>query len=305
MTQEQVTSLEDMDTEMTPEQEAEFRREVFNQNSPAEEPGETVVVDADEEEVDPEAGTVVAPDPKPEVDPWEGVAPGLKTLFEGMSKKLEVVDTIAGRLKQAENRIGSFEPTIVDMRNAKKAAVDAPTEAQIAAAAKSKVKLDELIDQFPEYGEVLKEQLEIIRSEVDAKLAGNPALQTEIDELKAKVKSGASTQLDFMNFFRPDWEAVAGSKEYRDYVETLSGADRAKHTSPLASDALDLLEGFDAYKSGTPQKSAAQIAEERRTRLKASVLPKKEPSQAPKSEEHMTEQEFRKSAAAEIWPKKK
>ena len=301
-------SLEETDTEMTAEQEAEFRHKVF-----AGEAGEseTAIADVEEpaevQEKGSEVPVEVKDDPpvEEEADPWAGVPPAVKAMYDKME----------GRVKQAERRIGSFEPDIVDVRNAKKEAAEkaaAPSEEEIAEAAKSKEDLAKLIEDYPEWGNVINDQFNAIRKELDPK-----ALKAEIAALKETVeKSGGSAgdfQVALVDFFQPGWpekvysdaERKTFTPEFGAWFKDQPDEMKAKLGSDFANDALDVLDAFDSSETGTPQKTPTEIAEARRKKVKAAVLPDKERSDAPKPEEHLSEQEFRKKAADEAFGRNK
>ena len=111
----------------TPEEETARIRDEVTQEMKAEEEGAAPLVDAHRPELVKEAV----------VDPWEGVNPALKGMFDSMSQTVQALQGADLRLKQAESRIGAITN---ELHAAKKAAEQvrvAPTAEQMAAAAKS------------------------------------------------------------------------------------------------------------------------------------------------------------------------
>lgn len=286
-TNQEVVSLQDTETGMTPEEEAEFRRDVYEGKS--EEP-EKVVDDStqalEKGKEDPETGKAKAAEP----DPWEGVPTGVKEMFDSMASNSET------RIKQLESRVGGLTNALSDAKKKTEAVREAaPTEEEIAEAAKSQEALDELVSDFPEWGNVFKGQFAAIRKEINR--AGNT-----VETLKKKIDEGVDPQETLLTFFQPNWQEKVVSPEYQAWIKDQPDDVLAKQGSNLASEALDVLDAFDSDQAGEVRKTPYEIAEERRARMKASVNPKTDKSKAPKSEDAMTQAEFRQHAAKEFWP---
>lgn len=292
-----VVSLNEMDTEMTPEQEANFRREIYKGDSAAEPIETDEAGDVDESAPAPENDSE-KPDgeEKPVEDPEKSVPDGIKTLFESLSSK---IDGIGDQVKRHQSEIGGITNR---ERNAKREAEKppGPTEAEIAEAAESAKALDDLSEEYPEWGKAFKGQFADIRRQIKM-LGDTDGLKGEIAELKKQLDEGGDVQTSLTAFFHPDYLATIKSEKFTKWLPTQTKEIQEKIFSASANDAVEVLDLFDESTSGS--KSPSEIAQERRDRLKAAASnPEKGRSNAPISEEHMSEKQFRNQAAKEAWP---
>ena len=271
----------------------------------AEDSGEYRSVDADNGvQAEEEVAEIKA------VDPWAGVDPKLKEMFDGMKGALDQATSVIGRLeprlKQAESRIGSFEPTIVAARKAKEAAANAPTKEQLEAAAASEEKWKTLVKDFPEWGEAfdgrLSKKIDDLRSEL-SKPTGidNDTLKAELNSLQNTVRTGSKqdVQLGFLEFFHPDWSAKRNSPKFNEWIKVQPKETIAKFESDFAKDAIDVLDAYDTYQGST--ETPSQIVEKRKQRLKGSILPAGQRAVVPKSEADMSPEELRAKIGREVF----
>ncbi len=283
--------------EMTQEAEQKLRAEVAAELD-AEEKGEVVQkpsVDVSQKETEKEEV----------VDPWAGVNPALKQMFDDMSQKVAALPTVEARLKQAESRVGSLSNELHNAKQAAAAVKDAPTKEQMEAAAKSEEGWQALKEDFPEWAEAIdgrvNAKLATLKEEIVAGLHGEGKTAEEIAQLKETLAEGTAEQIQMgiLEFLKPGYQSTVAMKEYQEWLKT-QPEDIVKLTkSPRAADAIVVLDSFE--ESVGKQKTAEEIASERKRRLKTAHIPQGKKSAPTKSEADMTEAELRQSLAKEVW----
>lgn len=248
-----------------------------------------------------------------EEDPWAGVNPTLKKEFEDLKTKASGVDAMAERLKQAESRIGSITN---QLHNEKKAAegvnlqnqAPAPTKEQIAAAAESDDEWDALKEEFPVWGSAVEkkfaserattlEEIKALKAEIATlKQSGTPSGET--DQKIEGIKIDLAKQV--VSLRHPGWEQVVKTPEFSAWLTAQPAEIKQKCESWNIVDAVSVLTAFNESKAG--KKTAAEIAAERKERLnKSQNLSSGRVRQSSKLPDDMTDDEFRKEAAREIW----
>ena len=275
--------------ETTAEETARIRAEVATEMD-AEESGDTRIVD--ESKQDPEMRTETKT-----VDPWEGVNPALKQMYDDMSVRLTTLQATETRLKQAESRIGAINSELHAAKAAAVATKEAPTAAQMAAAAESDEKWESLKSDFPEWAEAFD-------SRFDKKLA------TKVDllraELKTEIGSGSMPQDEILRTFetrlltvlKPKWRETIASNEWKEWLAMQPEQTIALTKSENAEDAIAVL---DAFAEAKPQKTATEIATERKQRLNTAILPTGGKAAPVKSEADMNAAELRSTIGKEVY----
>ena len=268
--------------EETPEEIAKMREEVAEELR-AEEAGEPV------EKTD---GQVVDEPPPP--DPWEGVNPALKQAFDAMSARVETLQTAETRLKQAESRIGAITNELSAAKKAATEVKDAPSAAQMAAAAESDEKWENLKKDFPEWAEAFDGRFD---KKLTAKVNELRA------ELKEELKGGAKVEnleIRLLNIAKPNWKKTVASPEWKEWIAKQPPERAALVQSDVAEDAISLISDFEeTFKA--PQKTASEIAAERKQRMKTAVLPQGGKAAPVKSQADMNGAELRANIGKEVF----
>jgi hypothetical protein len=266
----------------TPAEDAKMRAEIAAEMD-AEESGETPTVDESPAQSDDG-------DQSP-ADPWEGVSPVLKQAFDEMSNRVAAVSATEARLKQAESRIGAITN---ELHVAKKAVKDAPTAEQMAAAQESDEKWENLKNDFPDWAEAFDGRF-------DKKLS--QSIERLRDELKGAASQAGMTAEAFeerlLTFAKPKWKTIIASPEWKEWIAAQPPERASLVSSPLAEDARDLIDAFE--ESTKTEKTATEIAAERKQRLNTAVLPKGGKSVPLKSEADMSPSELRANIGKEIY----
>jgi hypothetical protein len=267
----------------TPEEDAKLRADVMKEME-AEETGETLPVDADPPKKDEEKVK----------DPWEGVDPALKQIFDEMSQRVSALTATESRLKQAESRIGA----ITNELHAAKTVKVVPTKEEMAAAVESDEKWGNLKKDFPEWAEAFDGRF-------DKKLKANlDELKADIIALKEKApqegKENIAGEIEnrLLTFFKPKWKETVASKEWQDWLAMQPPDMAGLVKSEQAADAVKLI---DAFESSKTEKTATEIAAERKQRLKTSELPKGGKATPVKSEADMNASELRANIGKEVF----
>lgn len=257
----------------TPEEESARVRAEIVEEMKAEEAGEPSV-------------DVDVPQQRKAVDPWEGVNPALKQAFDEMSSRVETLKVTEARLKQAESRIGAITN---EMHSVKKAAAEAPTSEQMQAAAASDEKWESLKKDFPEWAEAFDGRF-------DKKLTAK--VRELRDELEGKIKGGENLDLRLLNMIKPNWKKTVATPEWKEWLALQSPESAARVSSDKAEDATAIISEFEASRG---QKTATEIAAERKQRIKGAVLPQGGKAIPVKSEADMSAAELRANIGREIY----
>ena len=271
----------------------------------AEESGKPPVVDESKEEP-----VVEKTEPGKQGDPWEGVSPAIKTMFDELSSKVSAFEGAESRLKQAESRIGSISNKLHTAEKAAEVVKEAPTKEQIAAAAESDEKWNTLKADFPEWAEAFDGRIERVLTDRLAALKkelgpdGSEELKQRIEQLQTTIAEGTQTEVQkgILSYFKPDWQKTVGTKEYRDWLNSQPADVKALVKSPFAGDAMKVLDKYEEETGSA--KSADEIAAERKRRLKTSEIPAGGKAKPVKSEVDMSEAELRQSIGREIYAEK-
>lgn len=262
----------------TPEEEAAKMRAEVVKEMEAEESGEALpVVDA-VEEVEQKPGT--------QEDPWAGVDPALKKAFEEMSQEVTTLKAAETRLKQAELRIGAITQ---ELHVAKQAI---PSAEQMAEAIESDEKWDDLKKDFPEWAEAFD-------SRFDRKLnTALSTLKTKIDALKGQGATTEEIEKRLLSFAKPKWKETIASTEWKEWLAAQPSEVTALTESDAAADAVQVL---NAFEEATKQKTATEIAAERKKRIKTAILPEGGKAIPLKSEADMNGAELRATIGKEVY----
>lgn len=278
----------------TPEQEAARVREEVAQELKAEEEGTAPVVDARDTKTEKE--TVV--------DPWEGVNPALKGMFDTMSQTVQTLQGADLRLKQAESRIGAITNELHAAKKAAEQVKDAPTAEQMAGAAVSDEKWENLKKDFPEWAEAFDSRFDTklsIKLDALKKEIGGGTATEELEKLKTTLAEGTQTEIQkgILTFFKPKWKEEIASPEWKTWIASQPAETVALTQSDQAVDAVTLIDQFE--EATQKQKTATEIAADRKRRMKTSVLPEGGKAVPVKSEADMSAAELRANLGKEIF----
>ena len=252
------------------------------------------------------------PPADPEPDPWEGVSPKIKEQFEALQSrlsKLDALDTLGDRLKQAESRIGSITNKLHESSTKKLDEKETPTDAEVKAASESKAAWEALKEDFPEWAEAMDNRLAAERAELEKRFPKGMA--DKISALEQKIGGGGEEQYlkqqeDLVTLAHRDWRDVVKKDDFWTFVKTLPQHEQDKVGSKSAFDAIDVLDKYKSQRDGG-ESSKPSVSKQRKERLSHAAEPSTATRQrsrptVPKRLEEMTPEEIEEDAKREVWP---
>ena len=278
----------------TPEEETARIRDEVAQEMKAEEEGTAPFVDAHKSEPVKEAV----------IDPWEGVNPALKGMFDTMSQTVQTLQGADLRLKQAESRIGAITNELHAAKQAAEKVKVAPTAEQMAVATKSDENWENLKKDFPEWAEAFDgrfdNKLSVKLEELKKEIGGGTTTE-ELEKLKTTLAEGTQTEIQkgILTFFKPKWKDTIGTNDWKAWIAAQPAEMVALTQSDQAVDAVSLIDQFE--EATQKQKTATEIAADRKRRMKTSVLPEGGKAVPVKSEADMSDAELRAKLGKEVF----
>jgi len=238
---------------------------------------------------------------------WEGVPPKVRQTLEAISGKVGVIDKLQHDVKSIAGRTGAALEGVHALRTAMEAAKavtkaggDAPTQAQIAAAAENDKEWQELLEEFPAWQAGIDKRIDVRMEARLAKLALPPnvdvaGLKTEMSQIIAQATSEAKAEAREMAKIDrkyENWEDDVKTPEFAAWREAQAPEVQALGASSKAADAIKML---DLY--ADQRKAAAKAAEteaRNKKRLDAAITPRgvPTPSHRPISEREAMERGF-------------
>ena len=273
-----------------PEEERLMREEVAREVYG----GEATVDDQVENEVVEEKEEVV--------DAWAGVNPALRQTLESLQSRISDLDVINNRLKQAESRVGGMERRIHEVTKP----VEKTAEKEAVKALESTEAWKSLDDYDPDLVEPIRKAL---INEITSKIA---EIEGRIPDV-GKVKEDFESKLDeitkkveirMVDRAHKDWREIVKTDEYHTFLSQLPPQEAAKANSWSADDAIDLIDKFKEHRSS--KKSVSDIAAERERRLNSAAADNRKSGKPikTKSEDDMTDDEYRAYVAKQIFNKR-
>ena len=244
------------------------------------------------------AEQTAAPAAPAATDPFEGLPAEVRKRLDSVAQHeqlLSQIPTLVQSVKTAEGRVSAIQRELDAAKAAAKSASQAPTQAQIAQAAKNPEKWDSLKSDFPEWAEATE-------AFVDAKLAGLSAQQTAglsaeqvqqlVAEQASKIEASTAAKIEEARVEGKyeNWVEVINTDDFKTWFGTQTGEVQALAKSPKGRDAIRLLDLFNEAKAAP----AAAVEEQRSNRLAAAVnTTPKQPVPAAKTVDQMS--------PAELW----
>ena len=245
-------------------------------------------------------------EPDIEKDPWAGVDPTLRKAFDEMSAKMKDLDEVGYRLKQTESRIGALQNQLHEAKKVAEEIKVAPTKEEIEKAVTDETSWSELKEEFPEWATAIDARLakasSSFKTEQD-KIKDSQATTTkQIEDKIVKLQELTETfEKSLLEFKHPDWEKTISTPEYQGWILKQPEETKKLTTSKFAKDAVKVLNEFAKITETQNNKSPAEIAAERKQRLKQAVSVDGKKTKPAKSEADMDEEELRKKLALEVW----
>lgn len=231
------------------------------------------------------ATTETAPAPKPAEaapDPWEGVPPIVRQTLEGISGKLGTLDTLSQDLKRTSGRVAVIQGELATAKATAKTMENAPSAAQIEAAAKDPEEWAELKKEFPEWTTAtegyIKQALAAERADLLKHIPKSEPVDVEGLRRDVSVIVGDAVQrgrqLARVDQKYPNWEkdvhAPDGrfTPEFAVWMEKQAPDVKALADSVKADDAIKMLDMYYDHRKSVARKDKNQA------RLATNVAPK-------------------------------
>jgi FtsZ-binding cell division protein ZapB len=234
-----------------------------------------------------------ATEPEPEPDPLAGLSDGVRAKLAEIDELKQANAHLLHHVKTTEGRVAAMQREAEQARRAQQTVGDnvAPSQGQIAAAAKNPEKWDQLKQDFPEWGDAVEEFVnsrlgnsqqqngltpENIANFVQAKVAETRAEMTKLLE-EARIEGKYE-----------DWKGIVNTPDFAQWYAVQNPQIRALADSTSSKDALKMLDLFHE----TKKRSAADIKQEREQRLAAAATTKPGNTPPPKTLDDMSPEEL-------------
>lgn len=263
-----------------------------------------------------------APSPAAATPPADDIYAGLHPAVaqrlrgvEGLEQRLRKNEGITGnlnsQLKASQDEVAKLKTALDQRATSAAAGVVAPTAAAVAAAAGKSEKWNQLKAEFPEWAEAVEERL---GSQAPAAAVDLDALRKQIgDELAASLTTNLTasirsqiqgeTEERLVNVAHRGWKDTVKTPQFTDWMKGQPAEVQALGASPVAEDAIALLDGFRSWQTTQPVPvDPATVAAQRKQRLTdAATLVRGGASQAPvKSTDDMSAEELWAFEAANL-----
>jgi hypothetical protein len=238
-------------------------------------------------ELEPEVEKPVEVDKPAEVE----IDPAVKAYIES---QLGEVNNLKYRLSQAEKRVGSLQN---DIQNRKKP--EPPPE--IKPEPVKNAKWEKLRAEYPEDEDKFNVMEEVF-SESKIEIPDVAKIRAELEtDFTSKLSEVQRTfELKLLKSHHKDWESIVAEPEYNTWI--VSQPPEIQDKAFNSNDALDAVEVIDQYLLSKKPKEKPAIEKERSERLeRATEPPRSGVNQKTKTIADMTDEEYRKVAAAKIF----
>ena len=281
-----------MDNQLTQEQ----LQDLWNQ--------EAKKLDAGEEPADELQGA--APDAPPQDDPvtepeqaTEPAADPLASLPEEFKAKLAKIDQLEQanaqllhHVKTAEGRVAAMQREFQQARQAatQVSPQEAPSQGQMAAAAKNPEKWEQLKQDFPEWAGAMEEYVAAKLGSTQASGLSPQQVQELVSQQVAQTKAEMGVLLEESRIEgkHENWKQTVNTPEFANWFLAQSADTRALADSPRARDAIRMLDLYEQAKA----KPAADIRQERSQRLAAAATTRPGETPPPKTLDDMSPEEL-------------
>lgn len=218
--------------------------------------------------------TVKTPEPTAApVDPYAGLPDPVKQELLGLKSITAQLQT---RLRNAEGHIGGLNS---QLRQARAAGVETPTDTQVKQAMASSAKLEKLREDFPEFAAAIEEAVQTRAQPVE-----------DIAEIKRKLQEQEQAAIVKDRYMaveqrHPGWQAEVAGPQFRGWLETAPPEYKILAASDDPALAIRLL---DVYKS------ASQPAGNKQALASAAAIPNRGAQQVQRSKpvDEMTPEEL-------------
>ena len=200
-----------------------------------------------------------------EVDPWEGVHPTVR-------KNLEALNKVPDQIRNLAGHIGGLKSSIQAAKDAASTAAaagkDAPTGAQITAAAESGPKWKQLKEDFPEWAEAAEERFGAMSagSGPDVDAITTAASRAAVESVTPTVKEAVAEarRLAQVDLAHEGWEETISTAAFGTWLGSQKPEIKDLAASDRPKDAIKLLDSYKEFEKAAAAKAAVQAKSQQR-----------------------------------------
>jgi hypothetical protein len=199
------------------------------------------------------------------VDPYAGLSSDVRAKLERFDQMAATQTDLFNKLKETQGRVGALQSEFAKQRQA----AEAPTQRQVAAAAKDPEKWAGLKNDFPEWGEGIAE---FVESRIGAISQGQGLTAEQVEQAVAlRTEALASDfQKALVEIKYETWEDEVKTPEFGAWFGAQRPEIQSLASSVKGKDALKMLDLF--YES--KKKPVADVRQTRQDKLAAAVTAK-------------------------------
>lgn len=199
------------------------------------------------------------------VDPYAGLSSDVRAKLERFDQMAATQTDLFNKLKETQGRVGALQSEFAKQRQA----AEAPTQRQVAAAAKDPEKWAGLKNDFPEWGEGIAE---FVESRIGAISQGQGLTAEQVEQAVAlRTEALASDfQKALVEIKYETWEDEVKTPEFSAWFGAQRPEVQSLASSVKGKDALKMLDLF--YES--KKKPVADVRQTRQDKLAAAVTAK-------------------------------
>ncbi len=236
----------------------------------------------------------VSAEPEQPEDPLAGLPDVVRAKLAQIDKLAEANAQLLHHVKTAEGRVAAMQREFQQARMAQQqvAPQDAPSQGQIANAAKNPEKWEQLKQDFPEWAGAMEEyvasQLGSVQPNANLLTPEQVTgyVQQQVEQTKAEMKQAleeARVEGKYEN-----WRELVNTLEFTQWYTAQPAEIRALADSSAAKDAILMLDMFH----DTKKRSASDIKQERSQRLSAAATTRPGQTPPPKTLDDMSFEEL-------------
>lgn len=239
------------------------------------------------------AQAAAAPTQEPE-DPFAGLPPAVKAQLAKIDELAQANAQLLHHVKTAEGRVAAMQREFQQARAAQTAVApqDAPSQGQMAAAANSPEKWEQLKQDFPEWAGAMEEYVAAQLGSVRSNAAGlSPEqVQQALAQQRAEIQAEMQRELNYARVEgkHENWRDEVNTPEFAAWFSMQAPEVRALADSPNAKDAIRMLDMYQDAK----KRPASEIRQERGARLAAAATVRPGATKPAKSLDDMTPEEL-------------
>jgi hypothetical protein len=238
-----------------------------------------------QETIEPEAASTQAQ----AADPLAGLPEEVKLALSKITQLEQANAQLLHHVKTAEGRVAAIQREFQQGRQAATSVDAAPSQGQMAAAAKNPEKWEQLKQDFPEWAGAMEEY---VGSKLSGMQSGVQATQV-VDYVQQQLAAERATMKTAIEEARvegryEDWRDTVNTPEFAQWFAIQSNEVKALADSSAARDAIKMLDMFHNLKA----KPATEIKQERGARLAAAATTRPGQTPPPKTLDDMSPTEL-------------